>query len=147
MNTKDLARKIHDLFIVREYDGSYNLFGKYTVHEHDGLYKVTVLNEAESGIFSNLKNAVTWCVFEKNNKYKEKRRLEELDELLASTDVSIAIHVKLVQKTEDMEHRSIYQAKLVEEKRKKRHIINEINNYIDLSKYMQRKKYHESGAN
>lgn len=145
MNTKDLVRKIHDLFIVREYDGSYNLFGKYVVHENNGLYKVTVLNDDKFGVFGTLKNAVTWCVFEKNNKYKEKRRLEELDELLASTDVSIAIHAKLVQRTVDLESKSIYQAKLVEEKRKKRYLLKEINDYNNLSKYMQRKKYDESG--
>lgn len=147
MIRKDLVRKIHDLFIVREYDGSYNLFGKYIVHEIDGLYKVTVIDDDKFGVFSTLKNAVTWCVFEKNNKYKEKRRLEELDDLLASIDVNIAIHAKLVQRTLDLEDKSIYEAKLVEEKRKKRHLLKEINSYTDMSKYMQRRKYDESGAN
>jgi hypothetical protein len=146
MTKKDLVDKIKDLFIVREDDGSYNLFGQYTViQDAQGHYKViSVESQTE---FANLKYAVTWCVFDKNNKHKEIKRLKELDTLISGIDVDIAIHERLVRKATDEIDKSIYTAKLIEEKRKKRQFLKEIDSFIDLSKWIQGKKYRENGSN
>lgn len=146
MTKKDLVDRIKDLFIVREDDGSYNLFGRYTViQDTEGYYKVTSLDSQI--VFGNLKYAVTWCVFDKNNKHKEIKRLTELDSLISGLDVNIAIHEKLARKATDDIDKSIYTAKLIEEKRKKRQFLKEIDSFIDLSKWIQGKKYKENGSN
>lgn len=143
MDKVTLKKKINDLFIVRENDGSYNLFGKYTVIPDNNSYKVNVNGETEFLHFSSLRNAVTWCVFEKNNKYKEIKRIHELDELISSLNVIIAQHTKLLEKTTS-EDKYIYSAKLAEGKVKKKQAIKEIEEYANISRYWQRKKFSEN---
>jgi hypothetical protein len=144
MHPRELANKIKDLLIVREDDGSYNLFGKYKVREENNGFTITVDNELITYSFSSLKTAVTWCVFDKNKKYKEVKRLVELDLALGSLDVTIAQHRRLLNKSSDSIDKQIFMAKLIEEKRKKQEYYREIQNYITTSKYMQNKKFAEN---
>ena len=145
MNKRDIVSKIKDLFIVRENDGSYNLFGRYIINPtKSGLYTVTDQYENIILNFSILRHAVTWCVFQKNNKYKEINRIYELDNMLSGIDVSIQQHRKLAEKTKDSNDRYIYLAKLQEDKRKKRMFLNELNSYAEQSKYWQTKKFMEN---
>lgn len=143
MYPKDIANKIKDLLIIREDDGSYNLFGKYKVKPESNGYLV-YLNEEPIYNFSSLKHAVTWCIFEKNQKHKEIKRIVELDSFIGSLDVAIAQHKKLLEKTVDKETKSIYMAKLIEEKRKKSLLTKEILDYVTLSKHWQNKKFAEN---
>ncbi len=145
MNNRELKNKIRDLLILRNEDGTYHLFGTYVIEPKNDLYKVVVNDENNNIlIFSSLKHAVTWCVFDKNNKYKEVKRIAELDSLLGSLDVSIAQYKKLVKDKQKLpEDRYIYMAKLNEDKLKKQAALREINNYINLSKHWQTKKFAE----
>lgn len=144
MNSRELSKKIHDLLIIHNDDGSYNLFGKYTIVPKEELYTVYKIQSEENNTFSTLKNAVTWCVFDKNNKYKEIKRIHELDHLISSIDVNIAQHKKLASKSQNLDDKSIYLAKLYEDKLKKRAILSEINDYVLTSKYLQSKKFEEN---
>jgi len=148
MNKKELSSKINDLLIVRETDGSYFLFGKYKiVVDNQGNHRLHDSYDNEFiHNFSNLKNAVTYCVFDKNKKNSWLARIIELDSLLGSLEVMIAQHEKLIKKSTDNEIKSIYLAKLCEEKLKKREMTKEINSYIQTSKYWQTKKYDENKA-
>ena len=145
MNKKDLVNKIQDLFIVREYDGTYNLFGRYIVTPTvDGYFIVTMSEDNLQLEFSTLRHAVTWCVFQKNNKYKEIKRIYELDGLIGSLNVSIEQQRRLMNKSNSSEDKYIHLAKLEEDKRKKRLALEEINGYAELSKYWQNKKFQEN---
>lgn len=148
MNHKELSSKINDLLIIRENDGSYFLFGKYKIVV-DNLGNHRLLDCYDNELihnFSNLKNAVTYCVFDKNKKSKLLPRIIELDSLLSSLDVMIAQHEKLLKKSTDSDKKSIYLAKLYEEKLKKREMTKEINGFIQTSKSWQTKKYDENKA-
>lgn len=144
MNKTDLKNKIVDLFIVKENDGSYNLFGKYTITNEKGLYVVRLVEDNVKNTFSSLKHAVTWCVFEKNNKQKEVRRIAELDDILGSLDAIILQHTKMLQKTNDSSSKSIIYAKLFEERLKKRQALQEIEKYATISRHLQNKKFAEN---
>lgn len=146
MNRKDIKNKIHDLLIIKNDDGSYHLFGQYLIIPNNGFYKLSKLDDNnKSYYFSSLKNAVTWCVFDNNRKYKEIRRIEELDSLVSSLDVAIAQHKKLVSnKDKNAEDRYIYMAKLYEEKLRKQQALSEINEFVTLSKFLQTKKFAEN---
>lgn len=142
MNKNYLHRKIQELFIVHEHDGSYNLFGAYIINQqNNGAYKLQKLDSHSTLEFSSLKYAVTYCVFEKNNKYKEKARLVELDDLISSLEVTIQQHKKLAQKSE---YKDIVLAKLIEAKLKKRQALNEMQRYTALSRYIQDRKFAET---
>lgn len=147
MNKKDLVNKIQDLFIVREYDGTYNLFGRYIVTPTvDGYFIVTMSEDNLQLEFSTLRHAVTWCVFQKNNKRKEIQRIYELDGLIGSLNVSIEQQKRILNKSKSSDDKYIHLAKLQEDKRKKRMALEEINGYAELSKYWQNKKFQENQA-
>ena len=144
MNKVDLKKKINDLFIVRENDGTYNLFGKYIIKQENETYKVIYSDENIINIFSSLKHAVTWCVFEKNNQQKEVKRIIELDECLASLNAMILQQTAILKKSKDISDREILYAKLCEGKLKKRQALSEIEKYATISRHMQNKKYVEN---
>lgn len=146
MDEKELKQKIKDLFIVRETDGSYNLFGKYYIIPENGYYTLQVQDRYDTYrcVFSSLRNAVTWCVFEKNNKFKEVKRIAELDETVSSLEANIQQYKRLVERSKDIESKHIYMAKLFEEKLKKRQFVKELEEFAELSKYWQSKKYEEN---
>jgi len=138
----DIKTKIKDLFIVREDDGSYNLFGRYLIENKDGEYLLQERGEDTFYVFYFLKHAVTWCVLNNNKNYKDVRRVLELDNELVSLDAAIQNHTRLVDKK--CENSSIYSAKLQEAKLKKRKILEEINTYTALSKHIQSRKYKDN---
>jgi hypothetical protein len=145
MNKSYLAKKIKDIFIVKEYDGSYNLFGTYIiVPKEGGIFKIVTINDpyAPEYEFSSLKYAVTHCVFEKNKKCKETKRLRELDQIIGALDVAIAQHKKLMNKRE-IPDKFIYLAKLEEDKIRRKNALKEIDGYTSLSMHLQTKKYQE----
>lgn len=147
MNKKELKSKIDDLLVVHEDDGSYFLFGKYKIiPDNLGNYNlIDVQDQVFVHGFSTLKTAVTYCVFDKNKQYKELKRIIELDSLLGGIDVAISQHEKLAEKTHD-EYKSVYLAKLIEGKLKKRAMTQEINSYINISKHWQSRKFKENQA-
>lgn len=146
MNKNYMQKKIKELFIVQENDGSYNLFGTYIINpQPNGTFTVSVINDKyqEPVEFSLLKYAVSWCVFEKNNKHKETKRLYELDKLINGLDVDMLQHKKLAEKTSSS-RKYIYLAKFLEDKLKKKQAIEELQRYTELSRHIQDKKYAET---
>ncbi len=144
MNKHSFIKDIKELFIVQEDDGSYNIFGTYLITKKGELYFVSLINDPYvlPIDFSSLKYAVTYCVFDKNRKEKETKRLCELDRYIGSLNVNIAQHEKMVKKAPDSD-KLIYVAKLNEEKLKKRKLLQELERYLSISKYMQTNKYKE----
>lgn len=143
MNKVDIKNKISDLFISRDNNGTYNLFGKYVIFTVNGQYHLLKNDVTDPLIFNSLKHAVTWCVFDKANKYKELKRVYELDNDLVSADALIANYTRLMINCNNS-NKYIYKAKLVEQKIKKRKMLEEINDFTGLSKYMQSKKFAEN---
>lgn len=138
-----LKKKIKDLFIVKENDGSYVLFGKYIIIRNNDIFQVYIDGENSNYTFYSLKNAVSWCVFEKNNKRKENQRLCELDQLISSLNVHILQYEKIVKKKVG-EDRDIFISKLTEEKNRKKIAMKEINKFIEQSRYLQIGKFKEN---
>ena len=144
MNKNNFIKEIKELFIVQEYDGSYNVFGTYLIQRQNDMFFVSLINDP-SFIpleFSSLKYAITYCVFDKNKKTKETKRLCELDRSIGSLNVDIAQHEKMVEKR-PIPDKYIYVAKLYEERLKKRKFIKEIERFTAFSKHLQTSKYKE----
>ena len=144
MDKQKFYKDIKELFIVQEDDGSYNIFGTYLIAKTGELYYVSYINDPYvlPIEFSNLRYAVTYCVFDKNRKDKETKRLCELDRCIGSLNVNIAQHEKMVKKS-SVPDKFIYVAKLNEEKLKKRKFLQELEQYLSVSKYIQTNKYKE----
>lgn len=144
---RDLQTQIKQILVSRNFDGSYTLFGKYKIVSDElGLYKATIVNETEYklGIFSSLKNAVTWCTLDQRKLLKETKLIQELDNFIASLDVEIERFQKKILTCESYESKVILQSRLYESKLKKLKAIKQIEQLVQDSKYWQAKKFAES---
>lgn len=143
MNHTDLSKKIKDLLILKQDDGSYHLFGQYQISKDSTeLYNVSWKDDPTLSIkFGQLKYAVTWCVFHKNNKYKDLNKIAELDEILDSLSMIIDNHKRLAEK--NLENRPIHLAKLSEDKLRRKQAQKAMDYYVEYSKYWQNKTFKE----
>jgi hypothetical protein len=145
---KELSKNLKDILILKNEDGSYDLFGRYKINTSEKGYTIAVKDvntDDERQLFSSLKHAVTWCVFDKQNRKKDLKRIEELDCIISSLDVTISQQKRLAEKCKSYEDKSIFLAKLMEGKIKKKLYLDEINGYVITSKYLQTKKFEETG--
>ena len=143
VSTMDLA-KLSELAIMQGPDGSYFLFNKYTIKKSDGCYIVEIDRMSETKSFNILKNAVSWCTFDKQNIIYEANRILDLDNKLASIDSEIQIHQALIKKAKGLEEKLIYLAKLGEEKMERKQIADELAGYVNSSKIWQDKRFNKS---
>lgn len=141
----EISTGVGDLLFVKNDDGSVFLLNKYTIKPlKNGYFKLTMTTRDHVYFFSSMKNAVTWCIYDKKMKYAGAARIRELDMLLTSLATSMEIHKKLIFKTEDKQSKLIYTAKLNEEQMKKRTLQKEMDSYVNMSKYWQTKKFIEN---
>jgi hypothetical protein len=129
--SQEYIDELRDIIIYQDIDGSFNLYGKYTVIKTvDGVYKVNVDTTYTEQIFYKLTNAIAWCSFDKRKLYNKASRLQQLDRLVYSMDTEIQIQAKLLKKTKDPSNAIIYLSKLSNNKAKKRNFISELNYFI-----------------
>lgn len=138
---KEFPSKYKDILIFQNDDGSYELFDKYLINKHVAGYLITSKYCTDGKIFSSLKNAVTWCIFDNKNKVHQTNRIEYLDKMLAGTEVNILVHKKLIEKTSDIEHKLIYVSKLSQEQVRKKEMLEELDDFIVQSKNWQTRKF------
>lgn len=136
--------KLSELAIMQGPDGSYLLFNKYSIKKDKFYYNVEVSNVAGIKSFNILKNAVSWCTYDKQNKIYESNRIFDLDTRLASIDAEIQVHQNLAKKAKKLEEKLIYLAKLGEEKMEKKQITEELAGYVTSSKIWQEKRFNKS---
>lgn len=139
---KEFNSNLKDICIIQSEDGSFELFNEYVIRKQtNGLYNVSPLYIISSHQFTSLKNAFTWCIFHKYKRFKDTKRIEELDLLLSSVNVTLFQQKKLLLKSKDLENKLIYNAKIHEEKIKKNIMLKELTNYINISKHLQTRKF------
>jgi len=142
INSNDI-KKLQSLLITEE-AGKYHLFNDYVIEKQsDDTVLVSVNRQSISQVFSNIKNAVAWCICNKRNKYYEATRIVELDRRLIGLEMDIKIHKKLFLKSKEEEMKLLYFDKLNENKLKKAHLTEYLNSYILESTRWQRKRFEQ----
>ena len=146
--TNEFTQTVGNIAIFKNDDGSYELFDRYIISEtKNDTFTVSIRNSYTIKIFNSLKNAVTWCTFEKRNKFYQSTRIEQLDTAIGSINVSINIHQTLIKKSKELDKKMIYIAKLNEERLRRKSMATEMNSYIVESKYWQTKKFAQTEQN
>tara|TARA_R110000868_G_scaffold200494_1_gene447869 strand:+ start:1389 stop:1862 length:474 start_codon:yes stop_codon:yes gene_type:complete len=135
------ATKNDDISIYRNDDGSYDFFDRYIIVDHGAKVTVEIKYNYGTHEFSSLKNAVTWCIFEKQNKIMITKRIASLDSMISSVEAEIAIHKGMVKRSKIPDSTLIWLAKLNEEQRSRTAMVNELDGYIRESKNWQSKKF------
>lgn len=134
---KEIIDSIAKISIIKSND-CYILFGKYEIDKHQDLYRVNYINYFDSILFSNLKSAVTWCIYHSKGKLSECREIEHLDFKIASIIIDITQTQMLINKTSLREIRHIYTTKLEEYILKKQYLLTRINYYMDVASKWQK---------
>ena len=127
--------------VIYEENGNYNLFNIYTIERKNKGYTVYKLKTATVKTFYKLKNAVAWCIFDRQNLILNSNRVEVLDNTLSGVELALEMHQKLYKKAKSNEDRFIYLAKLNEDKLKKVKISKELQGYIIVSDRLQRERF------
>lgn len=133
--------KVSNIAIIKNDDGSYEFFNRYSISENPTGYKVESKYNSEIRYFASLKNAVTWCIFENRNKFTQAKRIEYLDQMISGNETAIDLHKKLIRKSQNLEHKLIYIAKLSEEQIRKKQMVQEMASYIAESNTWQTRKF------
>lgn len=131
---------LRDVMVIQNADGSYELFDRYYIKKKGNGY-FEVRTSTDTKCFSSLKNAVTWCIYEKNCKLYETKRIEYLDNILASLEVSIPVHERMIKRHKSLDDKLIHMAKLQDAILKKQRMNKELQKHISISKYWQSKKF------
>jgi hypothetical protein len=138
---KDDLKHLQDLSIFQDSTGTYQLFNKYTITKINGSYEVGFFTSSSTVVFWELKNAVTWCTFDRRNKIMDSKRILELDKKLARLDANIIVHQKMVKNSKNNEEKLIYLAKLGEERLMLKRLTEELNDFIIDSKLWHTKRF------
>lgn len=128
---------LQDLSVLKNDDGSYCLFNKYTIMRVGDMYEVTGDSIIEKLMFYTLKNAVAWCTFDKRVVVHACKRIVELDRNLACIDTDIAQRQRMLKSAKTSDDELIYLAKLGEDKLKRKRMLGELGNYVQDSRIWQ----------
>lgn len=132
---------LKDLSIFQDETGTYQVFNKYTITKTNNGYKVGFFTSNDTVTFWTLKNALTWCTFDRRNKIMDSKRIFELDKKIAGIETDIVLHQKMIKKSKSNEEKLIYLAKLGEEKLNLRRFTEELSDYINDSKSWHTKRF------
>lgn len=139
--SKEFNTRLGEISVFENEDGSYELFNRYTVLKDPYGYKVIIKNQIDHKVFSSLKIAVTWCIFEKRNNIIKSKRIEYLDAMINGTEMAINNHRRLVRNCKDNNAKLVYIAKLSEEKAKYKAMTIELSKFVLESKFWQNQTF------
>lgn len=142
------AHTLVDKFIFKDHLGTVHLYGKYYILnlESEKIYNVYVRGTHTIKSFYTLKNAVSWCISDKRNKFVESNRIEQLDKDIFRVETSLQIYEKLIKRTKDTEQKLIYIAKQLQEKIKKKNIKYELNKLVNSMDAWQTAQFHQENS-
>jgi hypothetical protein len=133
---------LQDIVVFQNEEGVYEAFGTYRIARGPtGAYRVTIPTTFVEKTAYSLKNAMAWCIFDKQNKIYEADRILELDHNLGGLEVDLAIHQKMFQAAKNDDTRLIYVAKLTQDRERKKQMSDELTKYIDESKRWQDRRF------
>jgi hypothetical protein len=138
---KDKLMKLESQLIYQEPNGTYALFGEYTIVQRKQGYVLEKTHTHTVLTFVELRNAVTWATLDKLNKVIESNKVLELDLRLSGASENMKVHDLLCKSTKDLDKKTVYLNKLNEDRLKKRRILSELDDFVAKAKAWQYKQF------
>lgn len=139
---RDTYSMVKNLVVTTD-DGSYNMYDEYVISKNDRVYTVDKFTTFTIKDFFTLRNAVMWAILDKRNLVVEANRVTELDVILEGAMANIDRYVYLSKKTQDLEMKSTYIAKLHQARAKKQEIMEELDDFSKNVNSWQYKKFNQ----
>lgn len=142
LDKKEIASLAENI-VFEAPDGTYHLYGDYSIKKDMDKYIMYKRGTFTVLQFFNLRNAVIYTSFDKRNMIMDAKRIVELDILQEGTESSIQIYSSLMNKTKDLERKTIYSAKFNEGRNRKNMIEQELNTHALSSKKWQERMFNQ----
>lgn len=137
----DMTTELQDIMMLKISEDNYELFDRYSVKRINGTWTATKRNVDSVNQFYNLRNAVTWCIYDYRNKIIDAKQIRELDRKLSSSVSEAQLHQRLLKTVKTHESADLYSAKLNEETLMQLHVSKRIQQYIEDAQRWQKKKF------
>lgn len=144
---KEFVKDTIKLSIIKNDNGTYELFDQYQIISENKRYKVEINHRLDTAYFYTLKNAVTWVIFHKRNRIKELARIQQLDQKVESMDFSISHLKNMIFRSNNVENKTIYSAKLSQDEAVRHRIISELLDYANNASIWQAKLFSRKEQN
>lgn len=141
--SKDELSGLSGIVIIEDGEG-YVLFNQYHICKRKNMYKLTHFDTYMDLDFFSLRNAIIYATLDKRNKIQEAKSVLSLDRLLEGAMANFDLHSALIQKTKNNENKVLYQAKLQEDKTKKKQILKQLSNYAREVKSWQFRQFEQA---
>jgi hypothetical protein len=142
LDKKEIANLAENI-VFEDPDGTYHLYGDYSIQKNKDKYVLSKRGTFTVITFFNLRNAVIYTSFDKRNMIMDAKRIVELDILQEGTESSIQIYRNLMNKTKDLEKKTIYSAKFNEGRNRKTNIERELSIHALNSKKWQERMFNQ----
>jgi hypothetical protein len=133
-------RDIMPNVILPQDDGTYAVFGKYTIMPERPGYTVMCLGTTV-GFFSASRTALSWCIADKYKDYNLSKDILLLDNKLAGLSNDIQTRASLADRSKDPNFREYVGTKLETKMIRKKIVENQLTNCINLAKYLQQRGF------
>jgi hypothetical protein len=141
MFSKEKLSKLEKEIIYQDPDGTYNLYGEYTVKKNNMGYKMSKNKTHTTYTFTELKNAVTWITLDKTNSITDANRVLYLDGILSGTNENLKVRQKLSKSIKNLETKTIVIAKMNEDILKKQRLLDELEKFVEKANAWQHKQF------
>jgi len=152
LNTQDRI----DLFIHKEYkkdlincsiikEGrSILLFNRYKISPTNIGYKVDMLRSSSNITFFDIKNALTYCIFENYQNYSEANHVVNLDRIINNYEFNVKLQQKMINNKISKDQKTIHLSKLLENLSKKKQAKEQMDKLINISRTLLLNKFNSS---
>ena len=121
-------------------EGGYEVFGKYKILPQSPGY-IVMCHATEVGFFNSTRTAMAWCIADKYKNYNLARDLLTLDNKLQNLNNDIVLRATIADRSNRPEFRECVGTKLETKIIHKKMVTNQLNNCVDLAKYLQQRGF------
>ena len=136
-------RELQDLLpniIWQNDNGIYEVFDRYRIAPESGEYRV-FCSATDVGLFATTRNALAWCIADKNRAYNLARELQELDRKLTALSNDITVRSSLADRSRCWEFRDPVGTKLETKIIRKKQVENRLAKCVNWAKYTQQRGF------
>ena len=123
-------------------DGSYQVFGHYSIRAERPGYKVFCA-ATDVGVFSSTRTALSWCIADKNRAYNTARELLLTDNKLTALTHDITTRAALGDRSNDPVLRETILTKLESKIIQKKLMENQLTKCVNWAKYIQQRGFED----
>ena len=126
--------------VCKNDDGTYELFGSYTLQPEDSRYSVSK-HKQKIGVFNNTKTAVSWCIADKYHLRDLANEIVMIDRKIYNLNVDIHVRSTIAERSNEQDLKELVDVKLQYKLKLRKDLEERLANCINLAKYWQRRGF------